>query len=121
MATRLVQYTKLQGHWESGPECFPDIATLIIPLICPMLLILLLTNESAKVLLLRINTIVTMFENDQLRYTKVQTSMDVRKLLAIHRLNLFWSGKKHLATSGEPRGHVLAPRISFKLYIDKNT
>ena len=45
--------------------------------------------------------------------------MDVRKLLVIHRLNLFWSAKKHLATSGEPRAHILAPRISFKLYIDK--
>ena len=54
-------------------------------------------------------------------FSKVQMSMDVRKLLVIHRLNLFWSAKKHLATSGEPRAHILAPRISFKLNVDNNT
>ena len=54
-------------------------------------------------------------------FSKVLTSMDVRQLLVIHRLNLFWSAKKHLATTGEPRAHILAPRMSFKLYIDKNT
>ena len=47
--------------------------------------------------------------------------MDVRKLLVIPRLNFFWSAKKHLATSGEPRAHILAPRISFIQYIDKST
>ena len=41
-------------------------------------------------------------------------SMDVRKLLVIHRLNLFWSAKKHLATSGEPCAHILAPCISYR-------
>ena len=50
-----------------------------------------------------------------------QTSMDVRKLLVIHRLHLFWSAKKHLATSVEPRAHILAPLISFIQHIDKNT
>ena len=45
--------------------------------------------------------------------------MDVQKLLVIHRLNLFLSAKKHLATSGEPRAYILAPRISFIQHIDK--
>ena len=40
MATRLVPIHKLQGHWGSGPKCFPDIAinTITIPLVCPMLM-----------------------------------------------------------------------------------
>ena len=37
-ANKTGEHTKLQGHKESGPECFFDIAiyTVTIPLVCPM-------------------------------------------------------------------------------------